>query len=119
MKSMDSGISCLRMTPMCRGFLVCPIWAVVPAWYILSALGFYAVDSVSGHYVLGSPLVERAAIDLGQGKHPMIETVGNGSNRPYVLSVTWNGKPDPRNWFSHAEIAGGGILSFSDGRAPE
>ena len=29
------------------------------AWYVISALGFYAVDPVSGNYVLGTPLFDR------------------------------------------------------------
>ena len=39
------------------------------AWYIISALGFYAVDPVSGNYVFGSPLVHQAEVDLGNGKN--------------------------------------------------
>ncbi|MGZ3299036.1 MAG: GH92 family glycosyl hydrolase, partial [Asticcacaulis sp.] len=38
------------------------------AWYILSALGFYPVDPVSGVYVFGSPLLPRADIALGNGR---------------------------------------------------
>src|SRR6185369_6719685 len=78
------------------------------AWYILSALGFYAVDPVSGNYVFGSPLFDRAEIDLGQNKRLIIQTVGNGSGTPYIQSVNWNGKPYTKNWFRHADIANGG-----------
>jgi len=88
------------------------------AWYILSALGFYAVDPVSGNYVFGSPLFDRAEIDLGQNKRLIIQTVGNGSGTPYIQSVTWNGKPYTKNWFRHADIANGGKFVLKMGSLP-
>ena len=30
------------------------------AWYVISALGFYAVDPASGNYVFGGPMFDRA-----------------------------------------------------------
>ena len=88
----------------------------ISAWYILSALGFYAVDPVSGNYVFGSPLFDKATINLGDGRQLTIVTEGNGVNAPYVQSVTWNGQPHTRSWFSHAETAKGGtfVLKMSD-----
>jgi putative alpha-1,2-mannosidase len=87
------------------------------AWYILSALGFYAVDPVSGNYVFGSPLFDRASIELGNGKKLIIETVGNWKDK-YIQSVTWNGKPYTKSWFSHADIAQGGTFIFKMGDKP-
>jgi len=86
------------------------------AWYILSALGFYPVDPVSGNYVFGSPLFDSASIELGRGKQLEIETVGNGPDKPYIQDVTWNGKPYAKSWFSHSDIAQGGkfILKMGD-----
>lgn len=88
------------------------------AWYVLSALGFYAVDPVSGNYVFGSPLFDRATVDLGQGKNLIIETVGNGQDAHYVQSVTWNGRPYEKSWFSHADIQQGGTFVFRMGDRP-
>jgi predicted alpha-1,2-mannosidase len=88
------------------------------AWYIMSALGFYAVDPVSGNYVLGSPLFDRASIQMGNGKQLVIETLGNGADKPYVQSVTWNGKPYPKSWFQHADVANGGTFVFQMGERP-
>jgi len=88
------------------------------AWYIMSALGFYAVDPVSGNYVFGSPLFDRVTIDLGEGRRLVIETVGNGADKPYVQSVTWNGKPYDKSWFSHAEITKGGTFVLRMGDRP-
>src|SRR5208283_1705072 len=88
------------------------------AWYVLSALGFYAVDPVSGNYVFGGPLFDRASIQLGNGKALVIETVGNGPEQSYVQSVTWNGKPYTRSWFHHADIAQGGTFVIHMGAKP-
>jgi predicted alpha-1,2-mannosidase len=88
------------------------------AWYILSALGFYAVDPVSGNYVIGSPLFDRATIQLGNGRSLVIEAEGNAPNKPYVQSVTWNGQPHAKSWFSHAQIAEGGTFVIEMGEKP-
>ncbi len=88
------------------------------AWFVLSALGFYPVDPVSAVYVLGSPLFDRAEIDVGHGKTLHVLARGNAADRPYVHSVTWNGKPWTRNWISHAELARGGTLLFEMGAVP-
>jgi len=85
------------------------------AWYVLSALGFYAVDPVSGNYVFGSPLFDRAMIQLGNGKSLVIEAQGNAPDKPYVKSVTWNGKPYSKSWFSHREILDGGTFAIEMG----
>ena len=38
------------------------------AWYVINALGFYAVDPVSGNYVFGTPLFDRASVQWGMGR---------------------------------------------------
>jgi predicted alpha-1,2-mannosidase len=88
------------------------------AWYVISALGFYAVDPASGNYVLGSPLVDKATIPLPGGRKLVIEAKGNSADAKYIQSVSWNGKPLDRVWFSHAEIARGGTLVFQMGTSP-
>lgn len=88
------------------------------AWYVMSALGFYAVDPVSGNYVFGGPLFDRAAIQLGNGKTLVIESVGNAPAKPYVQSVTWNGQAYTKSWFNHAQIAEGGKFVIEMGAQP-
>ncbi len=88
------------------------------AWYVLSALGLYAVDPVSAVWVFGSPLVDRAEIDVGGGRKLIVEARGNGKGRPYIQRVTWNGKPWTQSWIAHAELAKGGTLVFEMGEAP-
>jgi predicted alpha-1,2-mannosidase len=88
------------------------------AWYVLGALGFYAVDPVSANYVFGSPLVDRAELMLSDGQKLIVEARNNGSGKPYIQSVTWNGKPWTKSWISHADLAQGGTLVFEMGEKP-
>ncbi|HEV7775222.1 MAG TPA: GH92 family glycosyl hydrolase [Luteibacter sp.] len=88
------------------------------AWYVMSAMGLYAVDPVSTNYVFGSPLLDRVELMLAGDKRLVIETEGNGPGKPYIQSASWNGKPWTRSWISHAELATGGTLSFRMGAAP-
>jgi predicted alpha-1,2-mannosidase len=85
------------------------------AWYVLSALGFYAVDPVSGNYVFGGPLFDRVSIQLGNGKTLVVESKGNGPGQAYVQKVTWNGKPYTKSWFHHSQIADGGTFVIEMG----
>jgi predicted alpha-1,2-mannosidase len=83
------------------------------AWYVLSALGFYPVDAVSGNYILGSPLFENAVVELGNGKTLEIDVKRASPNDQYIHSFTLNGRPQQRAWFQHADIAQGGKITLS------
>jgi predicted alpha-1,2-mannosidase len=88
------------------------------AWYVMSAMGLYAVDPVSTNYVFGSPLLDRAEVQVGNGRTLVIETKDNGPGRPYIQSVTWNGMPWTKSWIAHKDLAAGGTLSFVMGDTP-
>ena len=82
------------------------------AWYLFSALGFYPVDPVSGEYVLGSPLVRQATLQLGNGK--VLKIIANNQNEqhPYVKAVRLNGKLLTGPLLSHQALMQGGLLEF-------
>ena len=88
------------------------------AWYLLSALGFYSVDPVSGNYILGSPLFESATVDLGDGKRLQIDVRRSDPTHAYIQSFAINGKPQSRAWFNHSEISQGARLTFEMGPEP-
>jgi predicted alpha-1,2-mannosidase len=88
------------------------------AWYVISALGFYAVDPVSGNYVFGSPLFSRAMIDMGGSRKLVVVAKNNSEKNKYVQSVTLNGKPLDKVWLPHSQIAQGGTLVFQMGAQP-
>lgn len=80
------------------------------AWFVMSAMGLYAVDPVSANYVVTTPLLRRARIALPQDKS--LEIAVESGEGPYIDAVTWNGKPLDRLWISHKELVKGGRLSF-------
>ncbi|TAA06773.1 alpha-mannosidase [Pseudoxanthomonas winnipegensis] len=88
------------------------------AWFVLSALGLYAVDPVSGNYVVGSPLFKRAELDVGHGRTLRIVAHNNSPTNVYVQSLHWNGKPLTRAWLRHADLVEGGTLTFEMGPRP-
>jgi predicted alpha-1,2-mannosidase len=88
------------------------------AWFVMSALGFYSVDPVSGNYVLGTPLFDRAVVDLGKGKELVVEARRSSPADQYVQSVTFNGNPYEKIWFRHADVVNGAIIVFHLGPEP-
>jgi predicted alpha-1,2-mannosidase len=88
------------------------------AWYLMSALGLYAVDPVSGVYVFGSPLFDRVQLQLAAGRTLVIEARNNAPEHSYIQSVRWNGRAYSRVWISHAELSSGGHLVFELGPKP-
>ena len=81
------------------------------AWYIMSALGFYQVEPAGGRYWFGSPIVERAEIEVEGGTFT-IETVNNSKKNIYIKSITLNGEPYTLPYIEHSDIARGGRLVF-------
>jgi predicted alpha-1,2-mannosidase len=88
------------------------------AWFVLSALGFYPVNPVSGTYVLGSPLVQHALLELQGGRRLEIEVKRSDPSHAYVQSFALNGQPQQQTWFRHADIAQGGHIVFELGPEP-
>ena len=83
------------------------------AWFIFTAMGFYPVAPASNQYVIGRPFVDRAAINLPNGKRFTILADHLDDAHPYIGSVTLNGKPLDRVYIRHEEIEAGGELRFT------
>jgi predicted alpha-1,2-mannosidase len=88
------------------------------AWYVFSALGFYPVNPADGNYVLGSPLVTQAKIEVGPGKYFEVEAENNSVQHKYVQGVRLNGKALERSYITHQEVMQGGKLTFDMGPSP-
>ena len=82
------------------------------AWYVFTALGFYPVPPGSGEYVIGRPFVERAVLNLPNGKRFTVVADGLSAAHSFVGAVPLNGKPLERSFIRHAEIMAGGELRF-------
>lgn len=91
----------------------------ISTWFVFAALGFYPVNAVTGVYVLGSPLVNRATLhNSAAGTTFTVVAENNSDQNVYVQSVELNGNPLTRSWFTHADILAGGELRFRMGREP-
>ena len=82
------------------------------AWYVLSCMGFYPVDPVSGHYVLGAPQLPHIRLQLPHQRAFTIVAEGLDPVHRRVQAVYLNGKRLRRNFLTHQEIAAGGELRF-------
>lgn len=82
------------------------------AWFIFTALGFYPVAPGSDQYVIGRPFLDRAVLNLPNGKRFTVVAEALSDAHPYLGSVTLNGKPLERSYITHAEIMAGGELRF-------
>jgi len=89
------------------------------AWYVLSSIGFYAVDPVSAEYVFGSPLFDRVTMKLARGRELLIEARRESAKSVYIASVELDGKAHPQAWFRHADVAAGGRFAIRMTDRPE
>ena len=89
------------------------------AWYVMSALGFYSVCPGQPAYVIGSPLFDKVALRLDNGKTFVVKTRNNGPQNVYIQSVRLNGKPLNDYVFDHQSIVAGGKLEFTMGNQPQ
>ncbi len=88
------------------------------AWYVMSAMGLYPVNPAEGIYVLGSPIFEEVAIDMGQGKKFEVIAKNNSKENIYVQSATLNDQPLTRLYLTHEELRVGGKLVLEMGPTP-
>ena len=82
------------------------------AWYMFSAMGFYPVNPVSGEYVIGTPMLEEAVIQLPDRKTFTVKAPRKEDNEVYICSMKLNGEKYTKNYITHQDIMKGGILEF-------
>jgi predicted alpha-1,2-mannosidase len=82
------------------------------AWLVFTALGFYPVAPGSNEYVIGRPFLEKAVLNLPNGKTFTIRAENLTSDNKYVGSVSLNGKPLAVSFLRHEQITAGGELVF-------
>lgn len=88
------------------------------AWFVISSLGFYAVDPAGGNYVFGTPLFDRAVVEMGGGHKLEVVAQRKAATDQYVQSVTLNGQAYGKAWFPYSAIANGGKIVFQMGAKP-
>lgn len=82
------------------------------AWYIFSSLGFYPVAPASDKYWFGSPSVCSANISFENGKSLYILARNQSPRNKFVSKILLNGREIKRNYITHAELTGGGTLTY-------
>ena len=82
------------------------------AWYMLSAMGFYPVNPVSGEYVFGAPQMPKIVLHLPEGKTFTVVADGISAENKYVDYILLNGKKYNKTSISHNTIMQGGTLVY-------
>ena len=88
------------------------------AWYILSSVGLYQVDPVGGRFVIGSPLFDKATVNVGAGKTFTVVAKNNSDRNIYVQSARLNGKTLKNSYIEFNDICHGGTLELVMGPKP-
>ena len=88
------------------------------AWYILSSVGLYQVEPSGGKYIIGSPIFNEAAINVGNGKTFTVKAVNNSDKNIYIQSAKLNGKPYTKSYIMFNDIQKGGVLELTMGSTP-
>lgn len=95
------------------------------AWFVMAALGLFQTDGgtrVDPIYEIGSPMFEKAVINLGQqfgrGKTFTIEAKNTSRRNVYVQKATLNGQPLQNFWFKASDLLKGGSLVLEMGPEP-
>ena len=88
------------------------------AWYILSSVGLYQVDPVGGRFVIGSPLFDKATVNVGAGKTFTVVAKNNSDRNIYVQSARLNSKTLKNSYIDFNDIRHGGTLELVMGPKP-
>ncbi|MCF0175754.1 MAG: glycoside hydrolase family 92 protein [Bacteroidales bacterium] len=88
------------------------------SWYVISALGIYAVTPGTDQYVIGSPVFRNATLSLENGNTFTVKADNNSPENVYIQSATLNGQPLEKNWITYSDIMNGGELHLVMGPEP-
>ena len=82
------------------------------AWYVFSSMGFYPVTPGSNEYIIGTPLFDKASINLENGNTFTISAQNLSDTNIYIEYAYLNGRELDRTYITHTEIMEGGTLEF-------
>lgn len=91
------------------------------SWYVMTALGLFDVKGFTDEkpiVELGSPIFNKATIQLGNQKQLVIEAKNTAKENVYVQAVSLNGKALNNCWLYRDELMQGGKLVFTMGNTP-
>ena len=82
------------------------------AWYVFSSLGFYPVTPGADEYVIGSPLFDKATLNLENGNTFTISAKNNSKKNFYIQSTKLNNSNYSNNFIKYEDIQNGGTFEF-------
>lgn len=82
------------------------------AWYVLNAMGFYQVCPGKPVYSIGRPAFDNVVVNLTNGKKFTVKVVNSSKKNKYIESMTLNGKPLVKPFFTHEDIVAGSTLEI-------
>ena len=83
----------------------------ISSWYVFSSMGFYPLAGTDKYWI-GSPNIDSAAVNLGNGNTLDIEVFNQSEKNVYVHSVTLNGVELEGPYVTHEQLMEGGTLRF-------
>lgn len=83
------------------------------AWYVMSAMGIYPVNPVSGEYQIGTPMFPEMQIRFAENKVFKILAKNVSRENCYVKSVKLNGVALEKSFINHKDIMKGGVIEFT------
>lgn len=88
------------------------------AWYVFSAMGFYPVCPGANQYVIGTPYFDKMTLHLENGKTMTITAKNCNQENKYIQSLSINGTPSTKNFFTHEQLMQGGNIHYVMGSTP-
>ncbi|WP_311439695.1 GH92 family glycosyl hydrolase [Hoylesella buccalis] len=88
------------------------------AWYVFSAMGFYPVCPGANQYVIGTPYFDKMTLHLENGKTMTITAQNCNQDNKYIQSLSINGTPSTKNFFTHDQLMRGGNIHYVMGSTP-
>lgn len=88
------------------------------SWYVLGAMGLYAVTPGIDQLNISSPVFNKVTITLESGKKFTIIANNNSPTNVYIQSARLNGVPFTHNYIKNSDIMAGGTLEYEMGSTP-
>ncbi|MES2799624.1 MAG: GH92 family glycosyl hydrolase [Bacteroidota bacterium] len=88
------------------------------SWFVLSSMGIYQIAPGSSFFDFGRPLMDKASIQLENGKRLIIKTRNNSKENIYIQKVYRGEMPFEGNKISYENLMMGGELIFEMGPKP-
>ncbi|MBE8713427.1 GH92 family glycosyl hydrolase [Sphingobacterium hungaricum] len=88
------------------------------AWYVFSAIGIYPLNPISGVYVFGSPMMDKATINLPNQKQLVIDVKNQAKENSYIKSIKVNGVAYAKSYITYDDLLKGGNIEIEMSNKP-